>query len=67
MNLEENQKVTTLTGLAVAVVALARFLGATNPDLTPYLGRALASAEAVGVAQVDLQLLRTIIASLGQG
>ena len=65
MDLGEQQSVATLTGVAVAIVALSRFVGSTHPDLAPFLNRALASATGAGLAAADLTLLETIIAAIG--
>lgn len=57
----DDSHVTTLTGTAVAIVAIARFVAASNPTLTSHLIASLAQAEAAGLKESDLELLRTVI------
>lgn len=50
--------------VAVAVIAIARFLASTNPTMCAHLNNTLDGAEKSGLSSPDLAFLRMIIHSL---
>ena len=61
--IEQEKRPPSTTAVAVAVVALARFLAATNPALGAFLAGTLDSAAKAGLSPTDLELLKTLVES----
>ena len=62
---ESEAGIATTTGVAVAIVAIARFLATEHSHFPAYLSSAFEGAKASGLGSADLALLQTICQSIG--